>query len=149
MILIRSSSESLYFYYISESLTKKRKARSMLPLTTSLDHRSKEELHQDCLVLATAKHSKGTKIGFLGPYIVFWELAPKRCLYIWTSKQMCKIVCISTLSSSLPFHQTPLPSSPFWSTVSTPQWLRDAVLWFTVINWAVTNHLCARIGMMA
>ncbi|CAD7675427.1 unnamed protein product [Nyctereutes procyonoides] len=41
-----------------ESLTKKRKARSMLPLTTSLDHRSKEELHQDCLVLATAKHSK-------------------------------------------------------------------------------------------
>uniref|UniRef100_A0A8C0LD63 Gem nuclear organelle associated protein 5 n=1 Tax=Canis lupus dingo TaxID=286419 RepID=A0A8C0LD63_CANLU len=69
-----SSSESLYFYYISESLTKKRKARSMLPLTTSLDHRSKEELHQDCLVLATAKHSKGTKIGFLGPYIVFWEL---------------------------------------------------------------------------
>lgn len=30
----------------------------MLPLSTSLDHRSKEELHQDCLVLATAKHSK-------------------------------------------------------------------------------------------
>uniref|UniRef100_A0A452T6V0 Gem nuclear organelle associated protein 5 n=1 Tax=Ursus maritimus TaxID=29073 RepID=A0A452T6V0_URSMA len=53
-----SSSGGLYCYYISESLTKKRKARSMLPLTTSLDHRSKEELHQDCLVLATAKHSK-------------------------------------------------------------------------------------------
>ncbi|KAG5209443.1 hypothetical protein JEQ12_017008 [Ovis aries] len=42
-----------------EALIKKRKARSMLPLSTSLDHRSKEELHQDCLVLATAKHSKG------------------------------------------------------------------------------------------
>ncbi|XP_006165160.1 gem-associated protein 5 isoform X2 [Tupaia chinensis] len=41
-----------------EALFKKRKARSMLPLSTSLDHRSKEELHQDCLVLATAKHSK-------------------------------------------------------------------------------------------
>ncbi|XP_012664133.1 gem-associated protein 5 isoform X2 [Otolemur garnettii] len=41
-----------------ETLIKKRKARSMLPLSTSLDHRSKEELHQDCLVLATAKHSK-------------------------------------------------------------------------------------------
>uniref|UniRef100_A0A4X1TUA1 Gem-associated protein 5 n=1 Tax=Sus scrofa TaxID=9823 RepID=A0A4X1TUA1_PIG len=39
-------------------IIKKRKARSMLPLSTSLDHRSKEELHQDCLVLATAKHSK-------------------------------------------------------------------------------------------
>ncbi|XP_053423075.1 gem-associated protein 5 isoform X2 [Nycticebus coucang] len=42
----------------TETLIKKRKARSMLPLSTSLDHRSKEELHQDCLVLATAKHSK-------------------------------------------------------------------------------------------
>ncbi|XP_012508635.1 PREDICTED: gem-associated protein 5 [Propithecus coquereli] len=41
-----------------EALIKKRKARSMLPLSTSLDHRSKEELHQDCLVLASAKHSK-------------------------------------------------------------------------------------------
>ncbi|XP_037654670.1 LOW QUALITY PROTEIN: gem-associated protein 5 [Choloepus didactylus] len=44
-----------------EALIKKRKARSMLPLSTSLDHRSKEELHQDCLVLATAKHSKELK----------------------------------------------------------------------------------------
>ncbi|XP_042553568.1 gem-associated protein 5 isoform X1 [Dipodomys spectabilis] len=42
----------------SEASIKKRKARSMLPLSTSLDHRSKEELHHDCLVLATAKHSK-------------------------------------------------------------------------------------------
>ncbi|KAM5299988.1 gem-associated protein 5 isoform 2-T2 [Ctenodactylus gundi] len=41
-----------------EALLKRRKARSMLPLSTSLDHRSKEELHHDCLVLATAKHSK-------------------------------------------------------------------------------------------
>ncbi|XP_006894808.1 PREDICTED: gem-associated protein 5 [Elephantulus edwardii] len=41
-----------------ETLIKKRKARSMLPLSTSLDHRSKEELHQDCLVLATAKHKE-------------------------------------------------------------------------------------------
>nr|XP_012610926.2 gem-associated protein 5 [Microcebus murinus]XP_020139282.1 gem-associated protein 5 [Microcebus murinus] len=44
-----------------EALIKKRKARSMLPLSTSLDHRSKEELHQDCLVLASAKHSKELK----------------------------------------------------------------------------------------
>ncbi|XP_004485370.2 gem-associated protein 5 isoform X2 [Dasypus novemcinctus] len=42
----------------SEALIKKRKARSMFPLSRSLDHRSKEELHQDCLVLATAKHSR-------------------------------------------------------------------------------------------
>ncbi|XP_057631235.1 gem-associated protein 5 isoform X1 [Chionomys nivalis] len=41
-----------------EALLKKRKARSMLPLSTSLDHRSKEELHRDCLVLATATHAK-------------------------------------------------------------------------------------------
>ncbi|XP_051023368.1 gem-associated protein 5 isoform X2 [Acomys russatus] len=42
-----------------EALLKKRKARSMLPLSTSLDHRSKEELHRDCLLLATATHAKG------------------------------------------------------------------------------------------
>uniref|UniRef100_A0A8C5KVW7 Gem nuclear organelle associated protein 5 n=1 Tax=Jaculus jaculus TaxID=51337 RepID=A0A8C5KVW7_JACJA len=43
----------------TEALIKKRKARSMLPLSTSLDHRSKEELHRDCLVLATAQtHAK-------------------------------------------------------------------------------------------
>ncbi|XP_054424101.1 gem-associated protein 5 isoform X2 [Pteronotus mesoamericanus] len=41
-----------------EALVRKRKARLILPLSTSLDHRSKEELHQDCLVLATAKYSK-------------------------------------------------------------------------------------------
>ncbi|KAJ8266854.1 hypothetical protein GJAV_G00135440 [Gymnothorax javanicus] len=38
---------------------KKRKARSILPLSTSMDHRSKEELQQDCLTLATVKHSQG------------------------------------------------------------------------------------------
>lgn len=32
----------------------------MLPLSTSLDHRSKEELHQDCLLLANATHAQGT-----------------------------------------------------------------------------------------
>ncbi|XP_028905492.1 gem-associated protein 5 isoform X1 [Ornithorhynchus anatinus] len=41
-----------------EASLKKKKARSFLPVSTALDHRSKEELHQDCLVLATAKHSK-------------------------------------------------------------------------------------------
>ncbi|XP_005376269.1 PREDICTED: gem-associated protein 5 isoform X2 [Chinchilla lanigera] len=41
-----------------EASMKKRKARSMLPLSTSLDHRSKEELHHDCLVLATATHCR-------------------------------------------------------------------------------------------
>ncbi|XP_066501896.1 gem-associated protein 5 [Hoplias malabaricus] len=36
---------------------KKRKPRSMLPLSTSMDHRPKEELQQDCLTLAAVKHS--------------------------------------------------------------------------------------------
>lgn len=42
----------------AEASMKKRKARSILPLSTSLDHRSKEELHQDCLLLATATHAQ-------------------------------------------------------------------------------------------
>uniref|UniRef100_A0A8C6XMD1 Gem nuclear organelle associated protein 5 n=1 Tax=Naja naja TaxID=35670 RepID=A0A8C6XMD1_NAJNA len=37
---------------------KRKKPRSMLPLSTSMDHRSKEELHQDCLKLAHFFHSK-------------------------------------------------------------------------------------------
>uniref|UniRef100_A0A667XLE8 Gem nuclear organelle associated protein 5 n=1 Tax=Myripristis murdjan TaxID=586833 RepID=A0A667XLE8_9TELE len=38
---------------------KKRKPRSMLPLSTSMDHRSKEELLQDCITLATVTNSQG------------------------------------------------------------------------------------------
>ncbi|KAL7985852.1 hypothetical protein Chor_011018 [Crotalus horridus] len=37
---------------------KRKKPRSILPLSTSMDHRSKEELHQDCLRLAHFLHSK-------------------------------------------------------------------------------------------
>ncbi|KAG1969970.1 gem-associated protein 5 isoform X1 [Pimephales promelas] len=38
---------------------KKRKPRSILPLSTSMDHRPKEELQQDCLTLAAVRHSHG------------------------------------------------------------------------------------------
>uniref|UniRef100_A0A8B9D388 Gem nuclear organelle associated protein 5 n=1 Tax=Anser cygnoides TaxID=8845 RepID=A0A8B9D388_ANSCY len=37
---------------------KKKKPRSILPFTTSMDHRSKDELHQDCLRLATCLKTK-------------------------------------------------------------------------------------------
>uniref|UniRef100_A0A3Q1G790 Gem (nuclear organelle) associated protein 5 n=1 Tax=Acanthochromis polyacanthus TaxID=80966 RepID=A0A3Q1G790_9TELE len=39
------------------NLLKKKKARSMLPLSTSMDHRTKEELLQDCITLASVRHS--------------------------------------------------------------------------------------------
>ncbi|XP_030649137.1 gem-associated protein 5 [Chanos chanos] len=42
-----------------ESLLKKRKPRSILPLSTSMDHRPKEQLQLDCLTLAQVKHSHG------------------------------------------------------------------------------------------
>ncbi|XP_076836153.1 gem-associated protein 5 isoform X2 [Brachyhypopomus gauderio] len=42
---------------------KKRKARSVLPLSTSMDHRPKEELQQDCLALASVRHTKGELAG--------------------------------------------------------------------------------------
>ncbi|XP_067085253.1 gem-associated protein 5 isoform X1 [Osmerus mordax] len=38
------------------SSLKKRKPRSMLPLSTSMDHRPREDLQQDILTLATARH---------------------------------------------------------------------------------------------
>ncbi|XP_026855963.2 gem-associated protein 5 isoform X3 [Electrophorus electricus] len=42
---------------------KKRKPRSILPLSTSMDHRPKEELQQDCLDLASVTHAKGEVAG--------------------------------------------------------------------------------------
>ncbi|XP_031411597.1 gem-associated protein 5 isoform X2 [Meleagris gallopavo] len=41
---------------------KKRKPRSLLPFSTSMDHRSKDELHQDCLRLATCLKTKGIRL---------------------------------------------------------------------------------------
>ncbi|NXP51027.1 GEMI5 protein, partial [Heliornis fulica] len=38
---------------------KKRKPRSILPFSTFMDHRSKDELHQDCLRLAACLKAKG------------------------------------------------------------------------------------------
>ncbi|KAJ6667841.1 hypothetical protein lerEdw1_016162 [Lerista edwardsae] len=45
----------------SDSSMKRKKPRSILPLSISMDHRSKEELHQDCLKLATCLHSRDLK----------------------------------------------------------------------------------------
>ncbi|GAA6225078.1 gem-associated protein 5 [Lates japonicus] len=39
------------------NLLKKKKPRSMLPISTSMDHRPKEELLQDCITLASVKHN--------------------------------------------------------------------------------------------
>ncbi|NXC39944.1 GEMI5 protein, partial [Penelope pileata] len=41
-----------------DAYLKKRKPRSILPFSTSMDHRSKDELHQDCLRLATCLKTK-------------------------------------------------------------------------------------------
>lgn len=41
-----------------EPTAKKKKPRSMFPISTSMDHRSKEEQHMDCLALATSVHCK-------------------------------------------------------------------------------------------
>ncbi|XP_068554329.1 gem-associated protein 5 isoform X1 [Anas acuta] len=43
---------------IFDASLKKKKPRSILPFTTSMDHRSKDELHQDCLRLATCLKTK-------------------------------------------------------------------------------------------
>ncbi len=51
----------VYFFILDLSL-KKRKPRSVLPLSTSMDHRPKEELQQDCLTLADVRYSHG-KLG--------------------------------------------------------------------------------------
>ncbi|XP_045897210.1 gem-associated protein 5-like, partial [Micropterus dolomieu] len=45
------------------NLLKKKKPRSMLPLSTSMDHRPKEDLLQDCITLASVKHSNAPPAG--------------------------------------------------------------------------------------
>lgn len=47
--------------FLSPDLLKKKKPRSMLPISTSMDHRPKEDLLQDCITLASVKHSKGER----------------------------------------------------------------------------------------
>uniref|UniRef100_A0A8C2ZHS8 Gem nuclear organelle associated protein 5 n=1 Tax=Cyclopterus lumpus TaxID=8103 RepID=A0A8C2ZHS8_CYCLU len=41
------------------NLLKKKKPRSMLPISTSMDHRPKEDLLQDCVTLASVRHDTG------------------------------------------------------------------------------------------
>lgn len=47
------------FVCTDTTLLKKKKPRSMLPLSTSMDHRPKEELLQDCVTLASIQHGNG------------------------------------------------------------------------------------------
>uniref|UniRef100_A0A672SYH1 Gem nuclear organelle associated protein 5 n=1 Tax=Sinocyclocheilus grahami TaxID=75366 RepID=A0A672SYH1_SINGR len=47
-------------FFILDLSLKKRKPRSILPLSTSMDHRPKEELQQDCLTLAAVRYSHGS-----------------------------------------------------------------------------------------
>lgn len=47
--------------FLSPDLLKKKKPRSMLPISTSMDHQPKEDLLQDCITLASVKHSKGER----------------------------------------------------------------------------------------
>uniref|UniRef100_A0A8C4H2J4 Gem (nuclear organelle) associated protein 5 n=1 Tax=Dicentrarchus labrax TaxID=13489 RepID=A0A8C4H2J4_DICLA len=58
----------MFFFYVTVwvcpcvldlNLLKKKKPRSMLPVSTSMDHRPKEDLLQDCINLASVKYSNG------------------------------------------------------------------------------------------
>lgn len=49
---------------VSPDVLKKKKPRSMLPISTSMDHRPKEDLLQDCITLASVKHSSGETFGW-------------------------------------------------------------------------------------
>ncbi|XP_074865401.1 gem-associated protein 5 [Carettochelys insculpta] len=48
---------------VPDASAKRRKPRAILPISTSMDQRSKDELHQDCLILATCLRSKGPNEG--------------------------------------------------------------------------------------
>uniref|UniRef100_A0A8C6T8T1 Gem (nuclear organelle) associated protein 5 n=1 Tax=Neogobius melanostomus TaxID=47308 RepID=A0A8C6T8T1_9GOBI len=55
----KTAQDHQFFFFPSEvtSSLKKKKPRSMLPLSTSMDHRPKDELLQDCVTLASVTHN--------------------------------------------------------------------------------------------
>ncbi|KAB5548648.1 hypothetical protein PHYPO_G00058010 [Pangasianodon hypophthalmus] len=68
----------------SDLCMKKRKPRSILPLSTSMDHRPKEELQQDCLTLAAIKHTQGETencVPGTGEHIQLGLFADRQALY--------------------------------------------------------------------
>ncbi|XP_012728852.2 gem-associated protein 5 isoform X1 [Fundulus heteroclitus] len=63
---------------------KKKKPRSMLPLSTSMDHRPKEELLQDCVTLASVRNSAAPPAGCVpgqGEYIHLGLFHDREALY--------------------------------------------------------------------
>ncbi|KAM6907183.1 gem-associated protein 5 [Xenentodon cancila] len=66
------------------NLLKKKKPRSMLPISTSMDHRPKEELLQDCVTLASVKHCSAPPAGCVpgqGDHIHLGLFAGREDLY--------------------------------------------------------------------
>ncbi|XP_012776155.3 gem-associated protein 5 [Maylandia zebra] len=63
---------------------KKKKPRSMLPLSTSMDHRPKDELLQDCITLASVRHDNTPPTGCVpgqGDHIHLGLFADRQALY--------------------------------------------------------------------
>ncbi|XP_075958255.1 gem-associated protein 5 isoform X1 [Anarhichas minor] len=66
------------------NLLKKKKPRSMLPLSTSMDHRPKEDLLQDCITLASVRHSSAPPAGCVpgqGDHIHLGLFSDRQALY--------------------------------------------------------------------
>ncbi|XP_069051438.1 gem-associated protein 5 isoform X2 [Lepisosteus oculatus] len=67
-----------------ETAGKKRKPRSVLPLSSAMDHRPKEELHGDCLALAAVRHGSavsGRHEPGAGDQIQLGLFADRKALY--------------------------------------------------------------------
>lgn len=66
------------------SMLKKKRPRSMLPVSTSMDHRPKEDLLQDCVTLASVKHNNAPPAGCVpgqGEHIHLGLFSDRQALY--------------------------------------------------------------------
>ncbi|KAF1378166.1 hypothetical protein PFLUV_G00187570 [Perca fluviatilis] len=66
------------------ALLKKKKPRSMLPISTSMDHRPKEDLLQDCVTLASVRHSAAPPAGCVpgqGEHVHLGLFSDRQALY--------------------------------------------------------------------
>uniref|UniRef100_A0A8C9WZ94 Gem nuclear organelle associated protein 5 n=1 Tax=Sander lucioperca TaxID=283035 RepID=A0A8C9WZ94_SANLU len=74
----------LCILYPDLALLKKKKPRSMLPISTSMDHRPKEDLLQDCITLASVKHSAAPPAGCVpgqGEHVHLGLFSDRQALY--------------------------------------------------------------------
>lgn len=123
-------SPELFFFDCSTDLLKKKKLRSMLPLSNSMDHRPKEDLLQDCITLASIIHGSGEErqqnhdivgswANHLGNFKFHFQCPNKcKCCFV-NQSSWCMCVCVCSLQRPLQSTAQVSQSTCTWASFQT------------------------------